>query len=296
MLNKKISSFLVFLFIISVFTFFSGCEEQPVGYIFSPTQRENTSIAQGVADVVNSIYAHTDKAVDYLARASLTDDYGSLLLGGWESFPAKDSLTGEDYTLYRRIYLDQDYYFLRFDRIPMAGSIRTPSSLDYGSAQLRSYQDLRTSEYFGDVSESRNALIEYSNDRQDDKNVDGWFDIRTLVQIEEEIEIAGGGTVIIENNIPINWNIRIVNYSIDLYDYKSKLTIVGRMNIRDEAGQFHTVQVTSEIIMEDDGRGQGDITLYGENAARIHFTNKTSGFNGYFTLFEDNHDQRFMID
>jgi len=277
-------------------SFLTGCEEQPIGYIFSPTQRDKTTMARTAGTVINAIYEHTDEAVIYLDQASLTDDYGSLLLGGWQAFAAIDSVDSTVFTYYARTYLDQKYYFLRFDKEPDPSAVRTPSNLDYNFTELRSYQNQATSEFFGDISQIRQLSIEYSDNRQDHRNVDGWLYIRTLIPIEREYETAGAGTVTYTINILVRWQVRLERYSIDPNDHRSRMVIAGIFPINDEAGEYHSAQVSGEIILDAKGKGSGDLWLYGEPAVRMNFTGRAFGFIGYFTLHEENHEKKYRLE
>lgn len=275
---------------------FTGCSEQPVGYIFSPTNRHQSTLARTTAEVVNAIYHHADQAAVYLDRASLTDDYISLLEGGWLETMLIDTTTGQPYTLYYRSYLDQEHYILRFDREPMAEAVRTPSSLDYTFLEIKSYQNRVTNEFYGNVSDYLQISIEYANNRQNHRSVDGWFEIQRTVVFEEEIETAGAGTVTVPIYVGVSWQVKVENYSIDTDDQRSGIIIDGIMPIYDDAGEYHRTQVSGRIDINSRGQGFGEIWLYGEPAARIYFTGRSFGFRGYFTLYEEDFKKIYALE
>lgn len=280
---------LIFALVITVFV--SGCSERPVGYIFEPTQRHQSALAQTTVEVVNSLFEHCDEASSYLDRSSLTDDYISLLPGGWLEIPQVDSITGEDYLVYYFNYLDQKYYQLRFDREPMAGAVRTPSSLDYVFVEINSIQNSITNEFYGGINEIRNLTIEYSDDRQDPQFMDGWFEISRSIPFEEEIEIASGETISYDVYVTVIWDVRIERYSLDPDDHRARMVFEGLMPVYDEAGEYQRVHVSGELNINSSGKGGGDMWFYGEPSIRLHFTGRSYGFNGYFTTFDDDHQK-----
>lgn len=286
---------LMVMTVVAVTSLISGCAEQPVGYIFTPSHRHKTSTARVVATVISTIYDHTDTAVKYLDRSSLTDDYGSLLPGGWENIIAVDTTTGEPYTLYIHNYLDQKYHFLRFDPVPMNQAVRSPSSLDYTYIEIRSYQNLRTSAFYGNISKVNQLKIEYADNRTDPFNVDGWFEIRTVLPVEIDIETALGSFTITDY-VAVNWQLFIENYSIDQDDQTSRLVLAGVVPLYDEELQPHFTQISGDIEINSRGRGGGDMWLWGEPVAKLHFTGRTHKFDGYFTLYEEDHYGRYSFD
>ncbi len=287
---------LILIAVISVSTFLTGCEEQPAAYVFSPTQRDETNFARTIAEIVDLFYQHADDAAQFLDQAALTDDYGSLLLGGWNPHVLNDSLTGDPYTVFGRNYLDQKYYSLRFDRDPDAGAVRTPSNLDYTYLDLLSYQNRQTSEFNPDINQSLVFTMEYSDNRQDPKNLDGWFDVRKIIPVEQELETAGAGTQTYFINILVRWQIKVENFSIDKDDHRARLVFSGVYPIYDSAGETHQTLVEGGITLDANGVGVGDFSFYGERVVRLNLTGKTYGFNGYFTLFGENHRQKYQLD
>ena len=178
---------LIVLMLLIVSTIIPGCAEQPVGYHYETRQRDHSVLARTTLEVINAIYQATDETTNYLVQASLTDDYGSILPDSWIVREGMDSLTNTPYTYYFQNYLDQDYSGLRFDRSPDANSIRTPSTIAYEKFELKSYQNSITNEFYWDISRELRQEIEYSNNRQDHLNVEGWSYLRKVIQVEEEL-------------------------------------------------------------------------------------------------------------
>ncbi len=293
-LRKKFV-FVVLLFALVASTFITGCEEQPVGYLFEPSQRDRSSVAQASVVVLNKVFEHTDQAATYLDRSALTSNYKDMLIGNWQELTVPDSVTNELYTLYYQSILDRKHYFLRFDREVMPDASRSPSSVDYTLVEIRSFLDLRTNEFYGQSSEARNLTLEYSNSRQDIKNVDGWFDLSSIIPLEIEFEGAGVGTVTLVEWVGINWQIRIENFSINPDDHTARVVIAGSYPLWDRNGNFFTTQIAGEINIRSDGRGSGTISLRGEPVAKLHLTGRNFGFIGYYSLSDDDFDDRFKL-
>lgn len=293
--SRKKFVFVVLLLAIATGTFIVGCEDQPVGYIFSPTQRDRSSVAQASVVVLNKIFAHTDQATSYLERSALTTNYRDMLVGNWQVIPAQDSITHDPYTLYYQSILDKKHYFLRFDREEMLNSLRTPSSLDFTYIEVRSFQDPRTSEFYGQTSESRHLTLEYSDNRQDIKNVDGWFDLLTRIPIEIDVAVAGEGSVTIEEWIWIDWQVRIEKYSIDPDDHTAKIVIAGWFPLFDRNNDYTAAQVSGVINIRSDGRGSGTMSLRGEPVAKLYLTGRNFGFLGSYSLSDDDFGKRIKL-
>jgi len=293
--SKPITTAIRLILTLVGLSLFIGCSEQPSGYVFTPTQRQHSTLAQATVDIVSSIYTHADQAATYLDRASLTDDYITLLPGGWYQYVLIDTVTGQPYTLYHYSYLDQKFYFLRFDPNPMPNAVRSPSSLQYTFVEINSYQNPLTNDFFGDISETRNLMLEYSNNRQDYTSIDGWFEVRKIVPFEEEIETAAG-TYTYNVWVSVTWQIRIEHFSIDPNDQRTRLVIEGVTPIYDEAGDYHICHISGEINIDARGSGKGDIWFYGEPAIRLNFTGRSYGFNGNFTLFSENHRKSYPFE
>ncbi len=289
--SKSPSAVLALLSALVIACFLVGCSDRPVGYIFEPTQRHQSALAQTTVDVVNSIYEHCDQAATYLDKSSLTNDYISLLPGGWVEIPQIDTTTGETFTTFNYSYLDQKYYQLRFDREPLVGAVRNPSSLDYIFVEVNSIQNRITNEFYFGISETRNLTMEYSNNRQDPRFVDGWFEISRSIPFQEEIEIASGETVTYDVYVTVIWDVRIERYSIDPNDQRARMVFEGIMPVYDEAGEYQRVHVSGEVNINAKGTGGGDMWFYGEPSIRLRFTGRSFGFNGYFTTFDENHNK-----
>ncbi len=282
--------------VIAAVMLIAGCAEQPTDYIYTPTHRDHSKLAQTAVTVLDAIYEHTDQAASYLDKASLTDDYLSLLPSGWAPYQMVDSTTGEPYILYTRNYLDQHYYGLRFDVKPVNGAVRSPSDLQYTYIEINSLQNPVTNEFYGNVNQTRRLSIEYSDQRRDANFVDGMFEIRRIVPFEEEIEVAGAGTVTYNVYVTVNWLVKIERFSIDPNDQRARLVIEGIMPLYDEAGQYQQPHVSGEININTRGRGTGDLSLYGDPAVRLHITGRTFGFRGYYTLYSENHEKRYRFE
>jgi len=265
----------------------TSCAEQPSDYVFAPTSRDESNFGLTIGQVINFLYQHGDDAAKFLDQASLTDDYGSLLLGGWIALPAIDSLSGVPYTLYYRNYLDQKRYLLRFDPSPQNGAVRTPSSLFYQFTDLVSYQNRLTTEFNPDINQSVYLSIYYSDDRQNPKYVDGWFDIYKIMPVEQEIETAGAGTQTYYIYIAVRWQVWVEHFSIDPSDHSGRLVFSGDYPIYDAAGEYHHAMISGSININSDGSGVGDFSLFGDKSVRLYLTGRTYGFDGYFRLHRD---------
>ncbi len=273
-----------------------SCAEQPVGYIFTPTQRDQVSLARTTVEMINALYSHTDQAAGFLDAAALTTDYSKILPEGWDSTLAVDPDDGTPYTLYLRNYLDKDFYFLRFDSDPMRGSVRSPSDLEYQFYESRSFQNVFTSDFYSDINEGRELVIEYTDGRQDPLNVDGWFNMWQSVAFEEEVDIGGqAGSYSYSYYLRVYWMFRIQDFSIDARDQRSRIVIDGTFPVYDEAGDYRQPHVSGEITIESNGSGRGEMYMYGEPMARLHFTARTAGFEGYFTLHREEHRKRYSL-
>lgn len=272
---------------------FWGCEEQPEDYYFEPDSRDVTNYADAVFLMIDVLYNDMDEATNYLEQASLTEDYGSLFIGGWESFPMVDTVTSETYTMYYKNYQQRDHYFLRFDRDPQPDAVRQPSSIDYTFTEVQSYQNPRTSEFYGQNSGSSQCLIEYSDNRQDYRNVEGWFLSHIRLPVIETAEVAGGFEYSYTTYLDLVWNVNIEEYSMDPNDQSCKMSFTGVFPIRDERNVYHQTQGSGEIIINAEGKGRGTVSLYGDPIANLYFENRTHRFNGWFTL--DMFDHSFRI-
>ncbi len=289
--HKPIITVLLALLLITTFMV-NGCEEQPVGYIFNPTQRDQIQVVRTLYDFLQALYDHTDQAARFLDEAALTNDYSSVLPEGW--LPLQNS-SGN--LFYLRNYLDQQFHILEFDAEPSIDAVRTPSDLVYNYLEIGSFRDSFTQSFYGDTSEAFNLTIEYSGDRQETEFVDGIFQIQRAVEFEVEIPIAGqdGGSTSVTDYywVLVTWLMNIERYSIDPDDQRARITLDGMFPYDDETYERHEIHVSGEIEIDKNGRGIGEMWLYGEPVARIHFTGRNFGFLGYFTLYSEDHEKRY---
>jgi len=279
-----------------VSTIIPGCAEQPVGYHYETRHRDHSVLARASLEIINAIYQATDETANFLVQASLTDDYGSILPDSWIMQQRTDSLTNKPFTYYFQNYLDQDYSALRFDRTTDANSVRTPSTIAYERFELKSYQNNITNEFYWDISRELRQEVEYSNNRQDHLNVDGWSYVRKVIQVEEEFEVTGGQTVTYTINLLVDWNINISKFSIDPSDQSSHLSFSGIMPVRAENGDFLRNQVSGEITIDKNGKGVGDLSFYGEPSVRIHLTGRSHSFQGYYTIANEDHRKLYQLE
>ncbi len=207
-----------------------------------------------------------------------------------------DTTTGNFFDVYILNYLDQDYSIMTFDLSPDENAIRTPSSIAYEKFELKSYQNYITNDFYWDISRELRQRMEYSNNRQDHLNVDGWSYISKLIQVEEEFEVAGGQTVTYTINLRVRWNVRVEKFSIDTKDQSSRLIITGILPVRAEDGDFLNNQVSGEIVIDKDGRGTGEMNYYGEPSIRLIFTGRSYSFQGFYTIANENHSKEYKLD
>ena len=253
-----------------------SCSEEPLGYIYRPTQKDEVDLARHTERVVSSMYDHLDEVVTLLDEASHTTDYMAILPGGWQ---AVTEVVGG----FRRNYLDRTYQMLIFDSNPMSGAIRTPSNIEYYYTSLINFENWRTGEFYTDIDEYMHLTVEYAEGRTDLKNVEGWFNIKRSIKFEEEVETEYGSYTWTYYQYP-TWIIRIEDFSIDPYDQHARLVIEGTFPHLDEINQYREDHVSGEISISEDGVGVGEMYLYGEPAVRIYFTGRGAGFEGYFRL------------
>lgn len=269
-----------------------GCSEQPLGYIYRPIQRDAVSLARVTEDISSSLFDHVDLVVSLLEDASHTQNYKSIFPGEWRDTTIVDPLTGNTMQIFSRNYLDQTIQQLAFDLEPMPGAVRQPSDVGYSFFDFRNFLNGVTNEYYTDIYESLRLMIEYADERLDPHNVTGWFTIKRAVAFEEEIDLGEFGSYSYTYWMYPEWVIYIDYFSVDELDHSARLVIEGTFPHDDEAGDFRDDHVSGEIIVKADGQGYGEINLFGEPAARIYFTGRGAGFEGYFTLHSQNHSER----
>jgi len=265
-----------------------SCAEQPTGYIYRPTQRDEVAVSRLVENVVSSLYDNMDLSVGFLEDASHTNNYATILPAGWQAIPFVDTTSGAPYTLYFHNFLDQKYQSIRFDKNPLEGAVRMPSDIEYSFLKLRNFFNERSFEFYMDVDEYIHLVVEYSQNRNDPHHVEGWFDIKRAVEFEEEIQI-GDYISTYEYYMYPTWVIRIEDFSTDALDHSARLIIEGTFPHRDEIDNFQNDHVTGDITMQANGTGSGEIRLYGKPISRVYFTSRGAGFEGYFTLYSQDH-------
>jgi len=282
---------------LSVFTavavIIAGCADQPTGYIFTPTQRDKTFLTGYAAAFISRVYTDMDNQSGYLSSASLTNDYLSVLPEGWQRV-----VIGGD-TAYMRNYMDETFQTVRFDPQPQAGAIRVPSSLSYQSVDIASYRNPLTNSFYGDTSSATQLLIDYSGNRQDPDIVDGWMEIQVPIQVEYQIQLdAGGGqksNYTSYDYVMSTWQMKIERYSVDSRDQRAHISFNGTYPLIDRAGQLQQPQVSGTFDIQRDGTGTGDVWLYGDKVSKVTFTGRSFGFDGYFTLYEENNANRYTL-
>ncbi len=300
-MTRLIRSILTRFSILLVFvSIFSGCAEQPYGYIFSPEPRDQVNAARLAVDFISSLYDHADAASELLDKAGLTDDYKSILPEGWIDVTpynrTGDPLIGF-YQFYQN-YLDKEFSELQIDTGVYPGALRTPSSLRYNFLTTASVRNGITNEIFGTIDQVQKADIRYSDNLQNLKFIDGWYSISKSVPFEQEIEIQAQGrstNVTYLIYLDVGWSLRVEHFSIDSKDQTSQITIEGQFPILDNAGVIQHCHISGKFDVNPSGKGGGDIWLYGQPTARISFTGRSFGFKGKFTLFSEEHKKSYNL-
>ncbi len=302
-----------------------GCEEQPLGYIYRPSTSDESSVARIASNMVSSMYDHLDMATGFLEDASHTNRYDTILPAGWveeykivssqadtvaisfdlstieaDRVDIVDTLDNmlaiiilDLDTLYFHNHLDQKQQFLHFDRIPLSGAVRTPSSIEYGYNAFCNFFNYRSSSWYLDIYESSHLIIEYADknavgDRQDPNHVQGWAEMTRAVKFEETIDLGDIEYDYVYYEYP-TWIIRIEDFSTDPFDQSSRLVIEGTFPHSDDIDNYREDHVSGVVEIGSDGVGQGEISLYGKPIVKLYFTGRSAGFNGYFTLENQNH-------
>lgn len=273
----------------------AGCAEQPVGYLFEPEPWDQIRLTRTAAEVLDNVYEFFDMGSGFLESAVLTSDYRSFLPQGW--LVVVDSLTGD--TTYTNNFLDQKFLELRFDPVPIPGAIRIPSSLSMGYVEIGSFYNIVVGAYYGDTSRSVDLSIEYANNRQDVRFLDGWYQIKQSIPFTFDIEVSIGGgqsgTFTQLTYLDMIWLVRIEDFSVGTQDQHAKIFIEGAFPMLDEAGNYQAPHVSGEIRINSDGSGIGEMSLHGIPATRIRFRQRTSGFEGFFTLYSEDHKYQYQL-
>lgn len=278
----------------------AGCAEQPYGYIFEPSQRDQINVARQAADFISALYDHADAASELLDKSGLTDNYASVLPEGWIDITPRDG-NGQPlipYYRYFKNYLDKEFTELQIDRATPPGALRTPSTLRYNYSTTASIRNNATNVIYGTVDQVQLADIRYADNLQNLKAVEGWYSISKSVPFEQEIEIQQQGrstNVSYLIYLDVGWSLRVEKFSIDPKDQTSKVTIEGQFPILDDEGVIQRCHISGNIEINASGKGGGDIWLYGQPAARLSFTGRSFGFKGKFTLFSEDHENSYNL-
>ncbi|MDP8239531.1 MAG: hypothetical protein P9X24_10615 [Candidatus Hatepunaea meridiana] len=289
---KHFNSLLTLGFTLLILTvLLSGCSEQPLGYVYQPTSSNISRLAWVTVDIVGMVFDHMDESVGFLEDASHTNNWETILSGGWIAIPTVDSVSGNPYTLFYNNYMDQKFKTLRFDKQIVNDAIRTPSDVEYTYVTLRNFRNNRNNEIYTDTDDNLHLIIEYSDARQDPKNVNGWMNITRSVPFVEEIVNEEGTQSWVYYMHP-TWVIRIEDFSTDPLDQSARLVIEGTFPHNDETGNYRADHVSGEIIIQSNGTGVGELNLYGEPVIRLHFTGRGYGFEGYYTYHKYDHSYK----
>ncbi len=280
--------------------FLGGCAEQPYGYIFVPSQRDQVNAARQAANFIGALYDHADAASGLLDKAGLTDDYASILPEGWVDITARDSNGNPlaPFFHFYKNYLDKELSELQIDRAALPGSVRTPSTLRYNYYTSSSIQNFVTNEFYGTVDQVQKAEIRYADNLQNLKFIEGWYSISKTVPFEQEIEIQALGrstNVTYLIYLEVGWSLRVEHFSIDTKDQTSSITIEGQFPILDETGTIQRCHISGKFDIDSKGQGGGDIWLFGQPAARLTFTGRSFGFKGKFSLFSEDHKRSYSL-
>lgn len=282
------------LSLLAITTLFSGCAEQPYGYIFVPEQRDQVNLARQAVDFISALYDHADAASGLLEKAGLTDSYSTILPDGW----VEVSMPADTFYHFYKNYLDKEVSELKINRTPTPGALRTPSGLFYNFYSFASNQNSVTNEFYGSVDQVQMADIRYSDNYQNLKYIDAWYSISKSVPFEQEIEVQAQGSAVnysYDVFLSVGWSMKVEKFSIDPRDQSGKIIIEGQFPILDDENIIQQCHVSGTFNINSKGVGGGDIWLLGQPAARLSFTGRSFGFKGKFTLFSENHSKTYSL-
>ncbi|MFN3821046.1 MAG: hypothetical protein ACK4OO_01830, partial [bacterium] len=157
---------------------FFGCSEQPQGYIFSPQQRDMTSVTRQAVDFLNNLYDHTDQAIEYLTAAAFTPEYRSIFPPGWLDVTRYDTSTGlpqDHFYRYLYSYLDQKISLVEFPASRAPQAVRHPSQIRFSYVEFGSYQNPITSGFYANARVVKKLEVKYERDLRDLDFLEGWF-------------------------------------------------------------------------------------------------------------------------
>ncbi|MBM3329537.1 MAG: hypothetical protein FJY67_08720 [Calditrichaeota bacterium] len=289
------------IILLPVLIFFSGCSEQPQGYIFEPQQRDYVNATYQVAEFLGTLYGHTDAAVSFMSQAAQTHDYRAILPQGWRDLTAYDT-TGRPrgaQFLFLHNYLDQKYYQMLLDRDPTPGAVRTPSNIEYNYLEIGAGQNPITSSFYGNIAEVRRIKVTYADNLRNPDYVEGWYSLRKALPYTYyiQIEVPGQGSGTFGQRFYYNatWSARIERFSTALNDQRSRIVIDGTLPMLDRQGGYQEPHLSAEFNINRDGSGSGEVWLHGEPASRVRLEGRTFGFQGTFTLFSEDHKGRYRL-
>ncbi|MCF7810132.1 hypothetical protein K9N50_03995 [bacterium] len=328
MRNQHNIKFTLKIFLLASFLLIglNACEEQPLGYVYRPDVSDEASVARVTAEIVSMMYDRLDMASGFLEDASHTNRYSTILPAGWveeynivssenDTVAINFDLTSINAdrvdvldtldnmlaisivdldTFYTHNHLDNVLQKLSFDTEPVAGAVRTPSSLEYGYDDYRQFFNFRTSTFYRDINESSNMNIEYADnavvgDRQDPNHIQGWTQVTRSVAFSETIDLGDYEYDYIYYEYP-TWIMKIEKFSVDPTDQSSRILIEGTFPHNDDLDIYREDHVSGEIEIGANGVGEGEMSLYGKPIAKLYFTGRSAGFNGYFTLESQNYE------
>jgi len=279
--------------VVAVLLTLAGCADEPGGYIFTPTHRDKTFLTYYTSAYLGSLYDNLDIAAGILASASLTNDYGSVLPEGWQK-----RVIGGD-TIFLRNYNDEQFHSIKFDPTPPIGAVRIPASLAYDRVDIASFRNPLTNTFYGDTSQAINMSVGYSANSTDPEFLDGWYQVQTPVAVEFSVQIqvgSGSGEQTFNDYVMTTWQMKIERFSVEPRDQRARITFNGTYPLIDKSGALQNPQVSGEFNVERDGKGIGDIWLYGEKTSKVVLLNRrSSGFQGYFTLYEEDHSTIYSL-
>lgn len=269
-----------------------GCAEQPYGYVFTPTGRDQLNVARLSISFLGELYDHADEAAGYLNSAGLTtsNNYRSILPDGWvdsTSYDTNGLPQAPMFTFYRN-FLDKQYSALGIPVTPTPGAVRNPARLMYAYTEIASALNRVTNEFYGQAKISRRFDVYYADSYTNPDFVEGWFSIRKIEMFEQEIEI-GGSNQSYQIPLSVPWAMKVERFSVDRADQRGHIIIDGIFPIMDETGIIQQTHISGVFNVAADGTGTGEVSLFGEKCARITLTGRSFGFKAKFTMYNEDH-------
>lgn len=292
MVYRKVESMMRAGILLAIFALW-GCSEQPHGYIFAPQHRDQTGVTRQAADFLDNLYHHADQAISYLTAAAFTPNYRSIFPSGWYEL--------SDSSRYRFIYsyLDQKLSIVELPVRNTPGAVRQPASVQYTYVELGSYQNVITSGFYASSRLMRKIDLAYSDHMQNINFVEGWFSYQRSLPFDYDIQVSlpgqGSATVSQRFYLPATWSARIEHYSTAINDYQSRIIIDGLYPLLDRAGNYQEPHVSATFTINRDGTGRGEVWFNGEQTAQVVLTGRSFKFQGYFTLYSEDHKVRYSL-